>query len=108
MAKNPNPWGKPNRFEAVSLRVRGSNVAVRLYERVRFIKIPGSDILNRTGEISFNMIHKFKLKFFHYFTFQNLIQQRHYFKPSCFLNSVAAINNNGVIIKPVTMKCRGK
>lgn len=47
-------------FSAVSLSVRGDNAAVRLYERVGFIKIPGSDILNRTGEISFNMIYQFE------------------------------------------------
>ena len=60
LAMARDPKAKGNRFEAVSLSVRGDNTAVRLYERVGFIKIPGSEILNRTGEISFNMIYKFE------------------------------------------------
>lgn len=60
LAMARDPKAKPNRFEAVSLSVRGDNTAVRLYERVGFIRIPGSEILNRTGEISFNMSYKFE------------------------------------------------
>jgi ribosomal protein S18 acetylase RimI-like enzyme len=44
------------RFPAVSLNVRGNNCAVRLYERAGFIKVPGSEITNRTGGVSFNMV----------------------------------------------------
>ena len=44
------------RFPAVSLNVRGDNGAVRLYERAGFIKVPGSEMINRTGGVSFNMV----------------------------------------------------
>jgi ribosomal protein S18 acetylase RimI-like enzyme len=47
------------RFPAVSLNVRGDNCAVRLYERAGFIKVPGSDMINRTGGVSFNMVCEF-------------------------------------------------
>ncbi|ASC74152.1 Mycothiol acetyltransferase [Halomicronema hongdechloris C2206] len=43
-------------FPAVSLSVRGDNPAVRLYSRVGFVPVSGSEILNRTGSESFNMI----------------------------------------------------
>jgi ribosomal protein S18 acetylase RimI-like enzyme len=44
-------------FPAVSLNVRADNSsAVRLYERAGFIKVPGSEIVNRTGGVSFNMV----------------------------------------------------
>jgi ribosomal protein S18 acetylase RimI-like enzyme len=43
-------------FPAVSLNVRADNSIVRLYERVGFIKVPGSEIINRTGGVSFNMV----------------------------------------------------
>ena len=43
-------------FSAVSLSVRGDNPAVNLYKRVGFIPVSGSEILNRTGSESFNMI----------------------------------------------------
>ena len=45
-----------DRFPAVSLNVRGDNSVVRLYERAGFIKVPGSDIINRAGGVSFNMV----------------------------------------------------
>jgi ribosomal protein S18 acetylase RimI-like enzyme len=45
-----------DRFPAVSLNVRGDNCVVRLYERAGFIKVPGSDIINRAGGVSFNMV----------------------------------------------------
>ena len=45
-----------NRFPAVSLSVRADNSVVRLYERVGFIKVPGSEIANRTGTVSYNMV----------------------------------------------------
>ncbi|MBV9467962.1 MAG: GNAT family N-acetyltransferase [Abitibacteriaceae bacterium] len=43
-------------FKAVSLNVRADNPAVRLYERMGFRSVPGSEIINRTGGLSFNMI----------------------------------------------------
>ena len=48
------------RFPGVSLSVRADNPVVRLYERSGFIKVSGSEIVNRIGEVSFNMIHKFE------------------------------------------------
>jgi GNAT superfamily N-acetyltransferase len=47
-------------FPAVSLNVRRDNPVVRLYERVGFITVPGSQIVNRTGGISFNMLCQFE------------------------------------------------
>jgi ribosomal protein S18 acetylase RimI-like enzyme len=44
------------RFPAVSLSVRAANSAVRLYERAGFTKVAGSEVINRTGEVSFNMM----------------------------------------------------
>lgn len=50
-------WSAKHRFPAVSLNVRETNVlAVRLYEKAGFRKIEGSEIINRTGGVSFNMI----------------------------------------------------
>lgn len=47
-------------FPAVSLSVRADNDVLRLYERAGFIKVSGSEIVNRKGEISFNMVHQFE------------------------------------------------
>jgi GNAT superfamily N-acetyltransferase len=47
-------------FPAVSLNVRRDSPVVRLYERVGFITVPGSQIVNRTGGISFNMLCQFE------------------------------------------------
>ena len=46
-------------YPAVSLNVRANNPAINLYQRVGFIKVEGSEVMNRTGGISFNMICKF-------------------------------------------------
>lgn len=43
-------------FPAVSLSVRGDNPAVHLYTRIGFVPVSGSEVLNRTGSESFNMI----------------------------------------------------
>lgn len=45
-------------YPAVSLNVRADNSVVRLYQRVGFVKIEGSEIINRTDGISFNMINR--------------------------------------------------
>lgn len=42
-------------YPALSLSVRANNPAVRLYERLGFQAIAGSEVVNRTGGISFNM-----------------------------------------------------
>jgi ribosomal protein S18 acetylase RimI-like enzyme len=42
-------------YPAVCLNVRESNPAVRLYERIGFQTIKGSEIVNRTGGISYDM-----------------------------------------------------
>ena len=49
-----------DRFRAVSLSVRADNPVVRLYERSGFIKVPESKTVNRTGTVSFTMVHEFK------------------------------------------------
>jgi ribosomal protein S18 acetylase RimI-like enzyme len=46
-------------YSAVSLSVRANNPVLRLYERTGFIQIPGSEVVNRSGEVSFNMIYEF-------------------------------------------------
>jgi len=46
-------------YPAVSLNVRANNPAINLYQRVGFTKVEGSEVVNRTGGISFNMICKF-------------------------------------------------
>jgi GNAT superfamily N-acetyltransferase len=43
---------------ALSLNVRADNPVVRLYQRVGFVKVAGSEIVNRTGGVSFNMINR--------------------------------------------------
>lgn len=45
-------------YSAVSLSVRANNPGIRLYERLGFIKMEGSERINRTGGISFNMIYQ--------------------------------------------------
>ncbi len=42
-------------YSAVALKVRQSNPAVRLYEKLGFRKVPGSDFVNRVGGASFVM-----------------------------------------------------
>jgi ribosomal protein S18 acetylase RimI-like enzyme len=47
------------KYPAVSLSVRANNPVLGLYERTGFIKIPGSEVVNRAGEVSFNMMCEF-------------------------------------------------
>lgn len=42
-------------YGAIALKVRLSNPAVRLYERLGFRKVPGSEFVNRVGGVSFVM-----------------------------------------------------
>lgn len=44
---------------AVSLSVRANNPVLRMYERTGFIKILGSEVMNRAGEVSFSMVCEF-------------------------------------------------
>jgi ribosomal protein S18 acetylase RimI-like enzyme len=48
------------KYPAVSLSVRANNPVVRLYERTGFMKVPGSEVVNRAGEVSFNMMYEFR------------------------------------------------
>jgi GNAT superfamily N-acetyltransferase len=48
------------KYPAVSLSVRANNPVVRLYERTGFMKIPESEVVNRAGEVSFNMVYEFR------------------------------------------------
>ena len=43
------------KYRGVSLNVRQSNPAVRLYERLAFRTVPGSEMVNRVGGISIIM-----------------------------------------------------
>ena len=43
-------------FPTLSLNVRSDNPAVSLYKRMGFFKVEGSEVINRTGSISFNML----------------------------------------------------
>jgi GNAT superfamily N-acetyltransferase len=48
------------KYPAVSLSVRANNPVVRLYARTGFMKVPGSEVVNRAGEVSFNMMYEFR------------------------------------------------
>jgi ribosomal protein S18 acetylase RimI-like enzyme len=48
------------KYPAVSLSVRANNPVIRLYERTGFMKIPGSEVVNRAGEVLFNMMYEFR------------------------------------------------
>ncbi|PZO37177.1 MAG: N-acetyltransferase [Pseudanabaena frigida] len=44
-------------FPAICLNVREDNPVVRLYERIGFVRVEGSKIVNRVGGVSFNMMY---------------------------------------------------
>ena len=44
------------------LHVRAKNPVINLYQCVGFVKVAGSEIVNRVGGISFNMVYKFNVK----------------------------------------------
>ena len=46
-------------FPAISLSIRADNPALRLYERCGFVLINESQVRNRTGGLSFTMVHRF-------------------------------------------------
>jgi ribosomal protein S18 acetylase RimI-like enzyme len=46
-------------YPAVSLSVRASNPALSLYQRTEFLKVTGSEVVNRTGGVSFTMLYRF-------------------------------------------------
>jgi GNAT superfamily N-acetyltransferase len=48
-----------SRYPGISLSVRDDNPAVRLYERLSFRKVAGSDMKNRVGTTSYNMLLRF-------------------------------------------------
>ncbi|MGB3292805.1 MAG: GNAT family N-acetyltransferase [Phormidesmis sp.] len=47
------------RYPAVSLSIRMSNPALRLYQRLGFVAVADSEVKNRAGSTSMTMIHKF-------------------------------------------------
>jgi ribosomal protein S18 acetylase RimI-like enzyme len=47
-------------FPAVCLSIRADNPALRLYQRVGFVPVAGSQVTNREGGISFTMVYSFK------------------------------------------------
>ncbi|MGI8935633.1 GNAT family N-acetyltransferase [Leptolyngbya sp. BC1307] len=46
-------------YPAVSLSIRMSNPALRLYQRLGFVAVAGSEVINRVGDTSLTMIYRF-------------------------------------------------
>jgi GNAT superfamily N-acetyltransferase len=46
-------------FPAVCLSIRAYNPALRLYQRVGFVPVAGSQVTNREGGVSFTMIYQY-------------------------------------------------
>jgi ribosomal protein S18 acetylase RimI-like enzyme len=49
-----------NIYPAISLSVRSNNPILNLYQRLGFVKVAGTEVVNRTEETSFNMIYQFE------------------------------------------------
>ncbi len=49
----------PSIYPAISLSVRSNNPVLNLYQRVGFVKVAGTEIVNHAEETSFNMIYRF-------------------------------------------------
>lgn len=47
-----------SQFSAVCLSIRADNPALRLYERLGFVPVKGTEVTNRAGSVSFTMICK--------------------------------------------------
>ena len=47
------------RYPAISLSIRTSNPALRLYQRLGFATVPGSEVKNRVGDTSMTMVYRF-------------------------------------------------
>jgi GNAT superfamily N-acetyltransferase len=46
-------------FRAVCLSTRSDNPALKLYERVGFVPVAGTEVTNRIGSVSFTMVYNF-------------------------------------------------
>lgn len=46
-------------FPGISLSTRSNNPAVRLYGRFGFVRVAGTEIVNRTGSTSYSMVKRF-------------------------------------------------
>lgn len=46
-------------YPAISLSVRANNPVINLYQRVGFVKVDGSDVMNRVEIASYNMIYRY-------------------------------------------------
>ena len=46
-------------FPAISLSIRADKPALRLYQRMGFVPVTGSEVINREGGRSFTMIYRF-------------------------------------------------
>lgn len=49
------------KFSAICLSIRADNPALRLYERLGFVPVAGTEVTNRTGSTSFTMLYRFDM-----------------------------------------------
>ncbi len=47
-------------FSAICLSTQTENPALRLYRRIGFVRVEGSEVINRTGDCSLTMLYRFK------------------------------------------------